>query len=39
MHHVRCGKNIVAALKSAITGAIRRGLLERDGPNYIREVR
>ena len=35
----RTGKNIVAALKSAINAAIRRGLLERDGPNSIRKVR
>ena len=35
----RTGKNIVAALKSAINAALRRGLLERDGPNYIRKVR
>lgn len=34
----RSGKRIVAALKSAINAALRRGLLERDGPNYIRKV-
>ena len=32
----RVGRNIQAAFKSAINAAIRRGLLERDGPHYIR---
>jgi len=35
----RTGKNVMAALKSAINAAVRRGLLERDGPNHIRKAR
>ena len=35
----RTGKKIAAALKSAINSAIRRGLLERGGPDLIRKLR
>ena|GEM_PF-3232365 len=35
----RNGKNIQAAFKSAINAAIRRGLIERDGPERIRKAR
>jgi hypothetical protein len=35
----RTGKDIQAAFKSAINAAIRRGLLERDGAEYIKKVR
>lgn len=35
----RTGRLVRDALKSAINGAIRRGLLERDGPDRIRRVR
>jgi hypothetical protein len=34
----RTGRKIKAAFKSAINGAIRRGLLERDGTTYIRKA-
>lgn len=34
----RTGRKIKSAFKSAINGAIRRGLLERDGPEYIRKA-
>lgn len=32
----RTGRNIQAAFKSAINAGIRRNLLDRDGPDYIR---
>jgi len=35
----RTGQVIRDALKSAINAAIRRGLLERDGPNHLRRAR
>lgn len=35
----RTGKRIRDAFKSAINGAIRRGLLEREGPDNIRKAR
>ena len=35
----RTGEKIRKAFKSAINAAIRRGLLERDGPDYIRRTR
>ena len=35
----RNGKNIQAAFKSAINAAIRRKLIERDGPEQIRKAR
>jgi hypothetical protein len=35
----RTGDKIRKAFKSAINAAIRRGLLERDGPDYIRRRR
>lgn len=35
----RTGEKIRKAFKSAINAAIRRGLLERDGPDYIRRAR
>jgi hypothetical protein len=35
----RTGKRIKSAFKSAINAAVRRGLLERDGPHYIRKAR
>ena len=35
----RTGSKIRIALMSAINGAIRRGLLEKDGPRTIRQVR
>ena len=35
----RTGSKIVAAFKSAINAAIRRGLVERDGPDMIRRAR
>ena len=35
----RTGKRIKSAFKSAINAAIRLGLLERDGPHYIRKAR
>jgi len=35
----RTGRNIKTAFKSAINGALRRGLLERDGPNNVRKAR
>jgi len=34
----RTGHKIAAAFKSAINAAIRRGLIERDGPNMIRRI-
>ena len=35
----RTGRKIAAAFKSAINAAIRRGLIERDGPEQIRRAR
>jgi tetratricopeptide (TPR) repeat protein len=35
----RAGQKIKAAFKSAINAALRRNLLERDGPKYIRKAR
>jgi hypothetical protein len=35
----RTGKDIQGAFKSAINAAIRRGLLERDGADYVRRTR
>jgi hypothetical protein len=35
----RTGEKIRKAFKSAINAAIRRGLLERDGPDFIRRAR
>jgi hypothetical protein len=35
----RTGRKIVSAFKSAINSALRRGLIERDGPDYIRRCR
>jgi len=35
----RTGRRIVAAIKSAMNSAVRRGLLERDGVNRIRKAR
>ena len=34
----RTGRNIKAAFKSAINAGIRRNLLDRDGPDYIRRT-
>lgn len=35
----RAGRNISAAFKSAINAGLRRGLIERDGPEWIRRAR
>lgn len=35
----RTGRNIKAAFKSAINAAVRRKLIERDGPDRIRGAR
>jgi NADH:ubiquinone oxidoreductase subunit E len=34
----RTGRNIKAAFKSAINAGIRRNLLDRDGPDYVRRT-